>query len=283
MAVEVKSRLGTYRLLHFQPDPEDGDRVCVALLVQDGDRYTILSDKKFPKLQCIAPSFEPELVRFYLEDLETGLRKSPGEIDFLLQRFVPQLLASEERRLSLPLSESQKFQLLERFVVGRRKRRTEEVAVSSSERLANEHLQSYVNEFRRMPQFELIRNAKYPEVFGKKMPAVKPVAIALRAPNKLVLVDGIDLRVFTPSQAVTKVNRTVHTFWQYGRLRKMDLPLEQKIERVGIVLNGTSPKTSDYLEAHDYAVDQFRRESDVMVDTTSGEGTLDFERILQDR
>jgi hypothetical protein len=57
--------------------------------------------------------------------------------------------------------------------------------------------------------------------------------------------------------------------------------LDIKIERVGIVMNGTSPQTESYLDAHDYALHQFHKEADIAVDTSSGEEKQALRALLQ--
>ena len=119
MDTELKKGTAKYRLLFFQPNPEDGERVCVGVLLEEeyGRSYSVLYDEKFPKVHCIAPHAEPELIKFYLDDLHDALRSRTGDDPILtLRRYGPQLIASDERLVSLPITETIKLRLLERFV-----------------------------------------------------------------------------------------------------------------------------------------------------------------------
>lgn len=272
MATQLTRQTAHYRLLHFQPDPEDGDRVCVGLLLDERGRYTILCDSKFHKLRCIAPDFEPELVAFYLRDLEANLDRSTEPIEVTLRRCAPQMLVSEPRSITSPITDTAKQRLLERFVLATKSSISEANVVSKGELQTADHLRLFLHEIAPLAEPTIIRNARPRELFGRNVPHVKAVAFAIRKPSIVVLVDGVDLRVMTPAKTIAKANQIVHTFWQYGRLRNEGLFSQGRVKRVGIVMNGSSPKTETYMDAHDYAFHQFNNEADVAVDTTSGEG-----------
>jgi hypothetical protein len=141
METELKKDIGKYRLLYFQPDPEDGERVCVGLLFQDQRSCTVLYDHKFPKVHCIAPFYELELVKFYLDDLASTVQNTSGDdLILALRRYGPQLIASEERFVSLPVTESVKVRLLERFVApcGKPKAEVKRLEASISKENKNE-------------------------------------------------------------------------------------------------------------------------------------------------
>src|SRR5262245_46386017 len=116
MASELTQGLASYRLLYLQPDPEDGERAVVGILVYRERILDVIYDKKFPKLRCLAPGIEPELVGFYLENLKNTLAAIDSNIDQRLMRYGPQLLASEERKLAWPLSDTARLYLIERFL-----------------------------------------------------------------------------------------------------------------------------------------------------------------------
>ena len=273
MATEIKRQSGQYRLLHFQPDPEDGDRVCVGILLEEDGKFTVLSDPKFKKLRCVAPDFEPELVSFYLRDLEDSLDRSREPVEITLRRCAPQLVVSEARSVATPLTPDKRVRLMERFVLPAKEFQKELVQVSRAEATTSEHLRIFLTGI--APWFEnmVIRNARPLDLFDITLPNLKPVAFAIKRHSMFVLVDGVDLSVMSPAKAVAKANRIGHNFWQYGRIREESLfKGRPKVERVGVVMNGTSPRTEAYLDAHDYALLQFQNEADVAVDATSGEG-----------
>ena len=113
------------------------------------------------------------------------------------------------------------------------------------------------------------------------MPTVKPVALAVELDNRVVLVDGIDLKIMKPATAVTRVNQVSHTFWQYTRVEPNFLDRGRSFKRVGVVLNGAPHTDPGYADAHDYAVHQFRKEADVIYDTWSGQGRSEMEAVFK--
>jgi hypothetical protein len=280
MATPLTRQTAHYRLLHFQPDPEDGDRVCIGVLLEEGRRYTVLCDSKFQKLRCVAPDFEPELVAFYLRDLEANLDRSSEPIEITLRRCAPQMIASEPRSLAAPITDMARQRLLERFVLPVQTLQVRTSADSKGESEASEHLRLFLRDLAPIAEATFIPNARPRELIGKNLPYVKPVAFAIRKPSTVVLVDAVDLRIMSPARAIAKANRIVHTFWQYGRLQSEGLFTQPQVKKVGIVMNGSSPKTEPYFDAHDYSFHQFNNEADVAVDTTSGEGTELLRSVL---
>src|SRR5690349_17544822 len=116
MGGQLNKQVATYRLVYFQPEPEDGERVCIALLFNFGRDLDLLYDRDFPKLKCLAPDVDPALVNFYLEEMVNVLRHSQSDVDVLIGSRTPQLAASEPRRVSWPLSDSARLQLIARFL-----------------------------------------------------------------------------------------------------------------------------------------------------------------------
>jgi len=98
---------------------------------------------------------------------------------------------------------------------------------------------------------------------------IRPVALALRKVRGVVLIDGIDLNVSTPSRALQRAGRVTHTFWQYKRIQQ--LGIDDGICRIGIVINGATHPRPDYNDAHDFALDQFTREADYAIDAHSSD------------
>lgn len=280
----MKKDIGKYRLLYFQPDPEDGERVCVGLLFQENRSRSVLYDDKFQKVRCIAPSYEPELVKFYLDDLDSTLRNCEDDLALILRRYGPQLVASEERLVSLPLTDSARFSLLQRFVA-RGGRPAAELTAAGVRAVASdqfgEHLRTYVQKYLRPMDVRIIPNARPRDLFDSPLPDLRPVALAIRKPGKTILIDGVDLRICNRQQALGQANRVAYTFWQYGRIRSDNASLLQTpFTRIGVVLDGAARRTKAYHEAHDFALHQFQKEADIAVDTMSGQGTRELEEML---
>jgi len=285
MDTELKKGTAKYRLLYFQPNPEDGERVCVGVLLEEdyGRSYSVLYDAKFPKVHCIAPNAEPELIKFYLDDLDDALRSRSGDDPILtLRRYGPQLVASDERLVSLPITETTKLRLLERFVgpCGVSMAKLESVAAQMPRKdTFAEHIGLFVGKY--IPRGDILRDAGPKEMFGRAMSDFGTIAIAVRRPRRTIMIDGVDLQLMGRAQAVSRANKVAYKFWQYGRLRSDEYNLLQMpFSRIGVVLDGSTQRSKAYYEGHDYALHQFKKEADIAVDTTSGEGTQELAKML---
>lgn len=284
MDTELKKGTAKYRLLFFQPNPEDGERVCVGVLLEEeyGRSYSVLYDEKFPKVRCIAPGAEPELIKFYLDDLNGALRSRSGDDPILiLKRYGPQLVASEERLVALPITDTTKLRLLERFVtpceVSKAKLDYVKTHAPPKDRFA-EHMRLFVGKY--IPENQMLQDAGPKQMFGHSVGDLGTVAIAVRRPGKTIMIDGVDLQLMDRKQVVTRANQVAYRFWQYGRLRSSDSLLPMAFSRIGVVLDSSTHRAKAYYEAHDFALHQFQKEADIAVDTLSGQGTDEFEKAL---
>jgi hypothetical protein len=285
MDTELMKGTAKYRLLFFQPNPEDGERVCVGVLLEEeyGRRYSVLYNEKFPKVHCIAPNAEPDLIRFYLDDLDDALSNRSGDDPILiLKRYGPQLVASDERLVSLPITETTKLRLLERFVgpsgVSMAKLEPAVAQMPRKDKFA-EHISLFVGKY--IPHGDILRDAGPKEMFGRAMSDFGTIALAVRRPRRTIMIDGVDLQLMSRAQVVGRANKVAYKFWQYGRLRSGEYNLLQMpFSRIGVVLDGSTHRTNAYYEAHDFALHQFQKEADIAVDTLSGQGTKELEEVL---
>lgn len=283
MEFGVTHGVGKYQLIYFQPDPEDGERVCVAVLASGSGQVELLFDQQFPRARCIAPSLRPEILRSYIEALGKELRSTPSERLVALGRFAPQLVASEERLVKWPLNDKLRLRLLDRFV--RHAHGTAELSEvryemekPRNERIIQEHLQQLVLQFS-VRERGFVLGAKPLDVVGRRVKNIRPVPLAIHGPNSVLLFDGVDLTLGT-GVALARITKVVHTFWQYGRISQEELP-SRRIQRIGVVMNGAVNADRSYREAHDFAIDQFGKESDLTVDASSSEDKNRLERLLR--
>ena len=127
------------------------------------------------------------------------------------------------------------------------------------------------------------KGARPADLTGRSMPLIDPVAAAIRTQDSIVLIDGVDLKQTTPRKGIGVANKVLHTFWQYGRVRPEDL-FASKIKRVGVVLNGSQPsnrrEAAAYADAHDYAIDQLRKETELTIEGGSADGRSAFLSML---
>src|SRR5882724_779013 len=106
MALQLKKEFADYRLLYMQPDPEDEERVCIGILLQDATRKPeILYDSKFSRLRCVAPGIDVDLVNFYVEEIRQALTSSPADSTTAVDQFGPTFAISQPRKIGVPLSD----------------------------------------------------------------------------------------------------------------------------------------------------------------------------------
>jgi hypothetical protein len=280
----VSELTATYRLVYFQPDPEDGERVCVALLFTAQRDVELLYDPEFPKLRCLAPRIDPALVRVYLDDMQTSARRGSSDVQSLLRRHAPQLVTSEARKSAWPLSDKARLYLIRRFLTKEGQHPdTLRKGTDKDEKIdqVKLHIKEFVLRVARRGVDDIKENASTQWVLGRNLPNIAPVAVALRKGGRIViLVDGVDLSVLTPKSALARVNKVTHTFWQYGRVRQMGID-NAPPRRIGLVLNGAENPRTAYRDTHDFALHQFKNEADLAVDASSVDDFRKFEEALQ--
>lgn len=271
-----------YWLLHFLPEPEDGESICAAVAVQLGPRsFEVLFDSNFSRVRCLAPGTEPGLVRFYLNAISERLNR--GETpEKVLTDHGPQFAASPPRSLALPLTDKTRQRLISRFVtrasaelIKDKAQRTQ----GTSDRRFADHIEGFVRDLN-LPMGRVLKNADSRELLGMHIRAVKRVPLAVEVDRRLVLFDGVDFNLMKPAGAIKRINQVAHNFWQYGRLDLGSLYGPAQIRRVGVVFNGVPHVTPDYAEAHEYAVHQFDKETDAVLDTWAGSGANEVQKML---
>lgn len=266
----VDSVIASYRLVYFQPDPEDGERVCVALLFNTKNEIELLYDRKFPKLKCLAPHLDAGLIAMYLDDMRVHLNLRPSDIETILRGYTPYIVTSDVRKATWPLADADRAYLIKRFlskegyIDGESK-----PAKAEKEKQIKEHLQKLVQSFVGDRERDFKTDAGPQWILGERLPQIKPVAIALRRDNRTILIDGVDLHVLSPEPALKRITKIAHTFWQYGRLQHEFRFGRAEIERIGVVLNGTQSLGTAYQDTHDFALHQFKTEGDLAVDAAS--------------
>ena len=272
------NEVASYRLVYFQPDPEDGERVCVALLFNTQRDVELLYDRAFPRLGCLAPHIDRDLVRMYLEDMESNFKNDPMNVESLVRRRAPSLVMSEPRKAAWPLTDQERQYLMRRFL-GKEGR--SEVSNKTVQELKRDqikaHLKELVQRVDKLPTKDLHEDVNAQWVLGRSVGGIESIALALRKTNQVVLIDGTDLTVLTPKRALIRASKVTHTFWQYKNVWQMGFGSDS-ILRIGIVLNGRRDPGDAYKDAHDFALHQFKYEADLAVDASSAD---DFRRLAE--
>ena len=291
MANALVESTARYGLLHFSPYPERGDRVCVGIWFDDGKQITIDYDQRFHQLRCLAPAFNVKFVRLLLDDLSKSLREAGRSgAEFVMKQYEPQLVSTEARRIVAPLTRELQDHLRNKFLFSSRELAAIDRVSTGVQRMAHDEAAQRVRDYVRslIPDREtriLERVTPY-TLFGIRSQINKTptVALAVQRPRELVVIDGVDLNALPAKRVVTRVDQIVYAFWQFGRVREQGglFSDQRALRRVGIVLNGVSVLDRAALEAHDYAIDRFKAEAEVTVDTSTNEGREQLIATLTD-
>jgi hypothetical protein len=272
MASELK-RLGRYRLLYYQPAPETGERITIGLLFEDEEHAFLYYDKQFAKLRKLYPWIDSKTVGFYLDDLKNALAKTKS-VEPVLNLYGPQLVASDARKVVLPITDALVETLMVKFVHPTLRgpheaKQPDQVAIA---------IQAYVkNRIHRDLHFHTEVTAE--TILGRKAARVGAVALGLESGARWTLIDGVDLNVLTPKRAIDRADDVGRTFWHYSRLSEEGQA--GQIRKIGIVLNGLSHLKPQEHDAHDYALHRLESEADATIDAASTEATAKLERELQ--
>jgi len=273
MASEL-TRVGWYRLLYYQPAPETGERITIGLLFEDEGRAFLHYDKQFVKLRKLYPWIDSRTVGFYLDDLKNALAKATC-IEPVLNLYGPQLVPSEARKVTLPITDALVKMLMGKFVQPAPRgpheaKQPDQVAIA---------IQAYVkNRIHRDLRFHT--EVTPDTILGRKTARVGAVALAVESTAGWTLIDGVDLNLLKPKAAITRADDVGRTFWHYSRLAE-EGQTTGPIRKIGVVLNGQSHLKPSEHDAHDYALHRLGAEADTTIDAASTEATAKLERELQ--
>jgi hypothetical protein len=274
--------IASYRLVYFQPDAEDGERVSVALLFNTPDGIEILSYPDSPRLRCLAPQVDPYLVRIYLEDLKQQFQRSPSQVDSVVSMQSPHLAISDARKVTWPLSDKSRLYLMKRFLGVEVPRLTNDGDLKAEKALdqVKEHLRQLIYSAKIQSE-ELRENATPAWVFGQRIGRkIKSVAFGLRKEEGVVLIDGVDLSVSNKQAVAARVGKVAYAFFQYERVRQMGFADRRVFQRVGVILNGAINPGPDYKDSHDFALQEFSDSADLTIDASSTEDVQKFRKLL---
>ena len=273
MADDIKRDVGRYWLLYYQPRPEDGERIALALIIEEDGRARLHFDSEFSKIRRLFPATDVEGLRFVLENLRSDL-VGVSEISSVLGAYGPQIIASSARKIILPISNEIVLMLLEKYILpaqpisNARRQKPDPIA---------ERIEKYI--FSEVAfRADVKKNVGSKEILGRKIPGISRVALAIPQSSGWTLIDGIDLNKLTPQAAIKRADDVAHTYWNYGRV---GVEKGMSIHKVGVVLNGNSHHAQRTHEAHDYALHRFRSESDLTVDSASTESKDELASLLR--
>jgi hypothetical protein len=241
-------------------------------------------------------STEDPFVQAILNDLDGALRKSPSPAaDFVLRQYEPQLIATRARTLAVPLTREIRDQLRKKFLLPRQDL-TLKTAPPSSEQIKpsidnqiHEHVRNYIVDLFPTQRLIIREHVTLLDLVPhrRRDPFRNPTAaLAIDMRHRIVIVDGLDMKLLAPRQIIAKANQIVFSFWQFKRTIEDEEAAgflftdNRQLRRIAIVLNGTLGPRRERREAHDYAVDRFHTESELTVDAATSRGREDLIREL---
>jgi hypothetical protein len=139
-------------------------------------------------------------------------------------------------------------------------------------------IQSYVKN-RAHKDLHLHTEVTSDTILGRKAARVGTVAVAVETDAGWTLIDGVDLNLLRPKQAIVRADDVGRTFWHYSRL--VEEGKTRPIRKIGVVLNGLSHLKPQEHYAHDYALHRMEAEADTAIDAASTEATAKLERELR--
>jgi hypothetical protein len=265
MAEKLKT-VGVYRILYAQPTPETGERVAVAILVQDDQKNLLYFDRRFPRLKKVFGDLELDALEFYLEDLKKALSHS-DEAENVLNTYSPQIVPSDRRRIALPLDERGVHALMQKLLQPPAPLMSVAAEASSFDPVTKS-IEAYVRMKARVT--EDVHTGVTPDViFGKRVFGLHAVALGVHKGSTWVLLDGVDLNELKPKAAIKRADEVGRNFWQLTREAER-LPVT-RIKRIGLILNGNSHRRGATLDAHDYSLHRLSADSDRTFDGSSAE------------
>ncbi len=272
MGNELKRQTGKYWVLFYQPLPEAGERIAIALVFAGVRGPTVEYDPTFAKLIKVFPDVDPQALAFSLESLGADLRTS-NEVESVINSYGSQLAASSARRIGLPVSEGAIEMLMGRYVYpSKRKKRSR----SHEDKVARE-IEAFVRG--NVPSTTKLRTGvSARDILGRTLTGAKKIALAIPSGSGWTLVDGVDLNQSSPQEAASRADEISRTFWNYSRAAGDS---GMHLRRVGIVLNGNSHVAPRTHEAHDYALHRFQIDSDLAIDAVSTEAGAQLRNLLQ--
>ena len=273
MADNINRDVGRYWLLYYQPRPEDGERIAIAFLIEEGCKARIHFDSEFTKVRRVFPATDIEGLRFVLDSLRSDLADT-SEISCILGAYGPQIVASNPRKIVLPISDEIVSMLLEKYILPAKA--IPSVRQQRADPIAKE-IEAYVP-LEVALRTSVKRDVGAREILGRKVPGIGRVALAIPSASGWTLIDGVDLNKLTPQAAIKRADDIARTYWNYGRVgAEQGVP----IQRVGLVLNGNSHLAPRTHAAHDYALHRFQSDSDLAIDSASTESKNELVSLLR--
>jgi hypothetical protein len=285
MELTMSKSVADYRLIFFQPEPESGERLCIALLFTEGtNRRTLIYDDRFARVRCFAPTFEAGLLRFLMKSLDEQLHDRDSDIDRILSGLGSQLSLSMQRRVAAPLNEKTKLQLLERFVLCKEHEEIGLAIAAESDKVQiearfTEHLLNFARPLLSKENHRFIEHAGPAQVIGRKVPGIDDVSLLITIDGKATILDGVDLSIQTPKEVVRRTGKVAHTFWQY-RNHPSDSVFQKQVNRVALIFNGMANPGAKYKDAQEFARTIFERESELIIEHDNAEDLSRLESLI---
>lgn len=270
MGDPLKHEVGKYWVLFYQPLPEAGERIAMALVFDHGQKQ-VEYDPAFTKVAKLFPDADPAALAFLLETLSHDLH-SADSVQAVLNSYGPQFATSEPRRLALPVQPATIEMLKTRYLFPAKRTREKR----APEDKVSDEIVAFVRHATD-PNLEFRTNVGSREILGHSLSGTKRVALAIQNSTGWTLVDGVDLNHLTAAEANKRTEEISRTFWHYKRAAAEG---DIQIRRVGVVLNGQSHLFPKSHEAHEYALEKLGADSDRTIDAAATDSASVLRELL---
>lgn len=268
-----------YRIVYFSPRPEDGERVCVALIIWDEGRTYFLFDRNARKARGLSREYGTDVIIFMLEQLEE--KASQIAVSGVVTEFSPQIQISGPRVLLKPADETVRNILVHTYLSPQKGFRSPAKQPGISGRI-----ETFLSKYH-VPQGSIIRRATAQKLFGKeavrRLPAELipgPVARAVNVGDGLLLLDGVDIHAST-NAVVEHVARVTHTYWQCKKAQGVLHDKSVKLTSAAVVFDGDGgTENQSFLWRIRYAMEQFEKDADHTINPSTPEGQNELRSLL---
>ena len=271
-----------YRLVYFSPRPEDGERVCVALIIWDDGKTHYLFDQRARKARGLSRDYSPETIRFMLQRLEGNAEEIA--LSGSVPEFSPQIQVSKPRTLLKPVDSELQNLLFRTYLSPQKGYRSPAKQAGVSKRI-----EEFLSGFS-IPQGSIIRRASAERLLGpdnlRGLPpelVPGPVSRVVNLADGLLLLDGVDVHAATTASVVEHVGRVVHTYWQYKKAQELLTNSGVKFTSAAVVFDGNgNDKDDTFVWRVKYATEQFKNDADLTISPSAPNGRESLRRLLSE-
>jgi hypothetical protein len=255
-----------FNVIRFTPDPEEVEPANVALIFW-GDKPMLVYDDSFPRLACLSPGFDSQLVKYELDDLADRLRESdPKQALRMITGASSQFQVSESKRLFRGHPDAQALRVLrEAYLL---KRKPGHGSNAATRTYVDSQLQAFLAETLQVSEQRMLRRATPaefldPAVYARLKDNGFKISRVINSPRRLVLIDALPLTLST-LQVEQRAQRIASAYYRLAQLKDDIRRVENRDVFRATVLFGA--EAIEMTSRKGFAATMVERDSDEVVD-----------------